>query len=80
MSAEDLRRVMLKLTDTLSRDIITTEAMAGELAGAAVSLSDQSEAEAIRDIAVWKWVKAMELRGQLAALHEHYAARFHSET
>jgi hypothetical protein len=76
MSSSDLRKIMLNLMDTLSRNIISTEAMAEELTGAALALSDQPEAKAIRHIAVSKRVKALELRGQLAALRVEYAVRF----
>ncbi|WP_210249225.1 hypothetical protein [Methylobacterium sp. WL2] len=76
MSSSDMRKTMLKLMGILSHDIIATEAMANELAGAALALSDQPEAIAIRDIAVSKRVRVIELQGKLAALREDYAARF----
>lgn len=76
MNASDLQRAMLKLMDVLSRDIASTGSMADELTRAAVVLTDQPEAEAIRDIAVGKRVKVLELQGRLAALREDYAARF----
>ena len=76
MNASDLQRAMLKLMSVLSNDIATTQAMADELTQAAAVLSDQPEAEAIRDIAVRKRVRVLELQGRLAALREEYAARF----
>ena len=76
MNALDLQQAMLKLMDTLSHDIISTEAMANELTGAASVLPDQPEAKAIRDIAVSKRVRVIELQGKLAALREEYATRF----
>jgi hypothetical protein len=77
MSAEDVRKAILKLMDALSGEIIRTEAMAEELTRAAVALSGQQRgAEAIRDTAVGKRVQALELRGQLAALCDECAKRF----
>ena len=74
-----MREIMLKLMDTLSRDVITAEAAAVELTEAALALSNQPEAKAIRDIALSKRAKAIELRGQLAALRNDYAVRFGSD-
>lgn len=76
--SEDLRKAMLDLMNVLSSDIIRTEGIADALTEAAVALSDrQRGAKAIRDTAVRTRVKAIELRGQLAALRERYAALFH---
>jgi hypothetical protein len=75
-----VREVMLELMDALAGGIIETEAMAEELTRAAVALSDDEPgAKAMRDTAVRKRVKAIELRGQLAALREEYAAQFHPD-
>ncbi|MGN8095423.1 hypothetical protein [Methylobacterium sp. 22177] len=68
---------MLDLMDVLTGDIIRTEATADALVEAAVALAEhQRGAEAIRDTAARTRVKAMELRGQLAALREQHATLF----
>ena len=77
MSDQDVRKAMLDEMDTLSEEIITTEAAANGLVEAAVELSDWPGAEAIREVARRHRVQALELRGQLAALREEYATKFH---
>ena len=68
---------MLGLLDARSREIIRTEATADVFMEAAAALVYQRpEAEAIRDTALRKRVKAIELRGELAALQDEYTARF----
>lgn len=71
-----LQWAMLELIDALTDDVIRTDAMANELEGAAAEPSLQVDAGALRDAARRRRVQALELRGQLAALHEEFAERF----
>ena len=75
----ELRKSMLDAMDAIADDIVIAEAMANELAHAAAALSDQTGFKAIREAALRWRVKAIKLRGQLAAHREQYEARFPPE-
>jgi hypothetical protein len=78
MEAEPVQRAMLDLMIALGKDIVAYEALANELVKATDYFSEQRATAAIRDTALRQRVKALELRGQLAALHEEYISRFGS--
>ncbi|GJE52131.1 hypothetical protein GOFOIKOB_5199 [Methylobacterium tardum] len=80
MSSSDVRRAMLKLIDALTNEAFRTEAIADELVRVAEAFSGQPGADAIRDTARRQRVRALELRGQLAALRTEYAVRFLPES
>ena len=77
MEAEAVQHAMLDLMIVLGEDIIAYEARASELVKAAAALPDPTGS--IRDAARGQRVKALELRGQLAALRQEYVTRFGSE-
>lgn len=71
-----LQWATLELMDALADDIIRVEAMANELASAATDLCGHVDAGALRDAARRHRVKALALRGQLAALRQTYGEWF----
>jgi hypothetical protein len=73
-SESDVRLAMLNLLNALDRGAFTLEVMADELAQAAVEIGD----DVMLGIARRHRVKALELRGQFAAMKENYTVRFHS--
>jgi hypothetical protein len=77
-SESDVRLAMLNLLNALDRGAFTLEVMADELAQAAVEIGDDVGAEVMLGIARRHRVKALELRGQFAAMKENYTVRFHS--
>jgi hypothetical protein len=79
MEAEPVQHAMLDLMIALGKDIVAYEAMANELVKTTDYSLDQRGAAAMRDTAVRQRVRALEMRGRLAALHEEYITRFGSE-
>lgn len=77
MTIDPVETAMLNLMDALSEDIIHAEALANALVEGADALSDQPRSTSILDAAIGWRVRAIELRGQLGALHEDYRSRFH---
>lgn len=71
-----VQQKMLNLIDALSSSIVTTEALANEIMLAVAELSDQPGSRALQDTAIRQRVRALELRGELAALQRDYAAQF----
>ena len=65
--------------DALLGESIRTEATASELMNIAADPSGLLDAEALRAAARRQRVRALELRGQLAALRERDAARCHPQ-
>lgn len=71
-----LQSAMLKLMDALADDIIKAEAVATELEKWLAEPSLRVSADALRGAMRSYRVKALELRGQLAALRQRYAEQF----
>lgn len=77
MSEADVRLAMLNLLSILDNGAFTLEVMADELAQAAAEVSNDLGAEVMLGIVRRHRVRALELRGQFAAMKEDYATRFH---
>lgn len=71
-----LQSAMLKLMDALADDIIKAEAVATELEKWLAERSLRVSADALHGAMRSHRVKALELRGQLAALRQRYAEQF----
>lgn len=69
----------LNMLSTLNGGAIALEVMADELAHAAEMIGDDPAAEVLLGFARRHRVRALEMRGQFAAMKEEYAARYHSE-
>lgn len=79
MIETEVRLAMLKMLNTLDGGAIALEVTADELAHAAEMIGDNPAAEVLLGFSRRDRVKALEMRGQFAAMKEEYAARFHPE-
>lgn len=77
--SQGLRDAMLDQMAVLGTSITTLNMSAGELVRSAGLLDGQPASDAMRNVARQQRVKILEMHWHLAALHEEYATRFHSE-
>lgn len=75
----EVRLAMLKMLSALDAGAIALEVTADELAHAAEMMADDPAAEVLLGFSRRDRVKALEMRGQFAAMKKEYAARFHSD-
>lgn len=72
------RRKMLNLLNILGNSALALETPTDDAALTALEFADEIGGQALREIAYSQRVRALELRGQLAALSAEYAARYYS--